>query len=208
MKKNYFYFFLIIIYLLFLSKDMIMGFFKPNIGNFIDKEAYYEMEYKDLSKLLDIPYDNYNVTYSKLINRDIYEFYDKVTILKGKKDDIRVGSLVVDQMGVVGLIKKCYDNYSEVTLLSSSNMALSVKVNNSYGILSGENGDIIVKNIKGEDEITIGTKVYTSGLTSIKGGILVGSVEEIKKDSLGLEYILKINPSSNLTNLSYVGVIS
>ena len=67
--------------------------------------------------------------------------------------------------------------------------------------------EIIVKNVKLDDEIKVGDFVTTSGLTSVPGEILVGKVSEIKTDTLGLEYILEVDAVAYLQDISYVAVL-
>ena len=61
--------------------------------------------------------------------------------------------------------------------------------------------------IKLENAIKEGDKVYTSGLTNITKDILIGTVSNITKDNLELEYIIEVTPAANFHNLNYVGVI-
>ena len=84
---------------------------------------------------------------------------------------------------------------------------MSVKINQSYGILTSVDNEIIVKNVKLDDEIKVGDFVTTSGLTSVPGEILVGKVSEIKTDTLGLEYILEVDAVAYLQDISYVAVL-
>jgi len=209
-KKNWFYLSLIIIYLIFLSKDFVFSLI--NNYNDIDniyksKELYYEKEYKSLMNQLKIEPNNYDVIYSKIIFRDIYEFYDKITILKGEVDNLKKGSVVINNDGLVGVINKTYQNYSEIQLLTNKDINISVKINESYGILTASNNNIYIKNIKLQDKINEGDKVYTSGLTKIPENILIGTVKSFQKDNLELEYIIEVTPSVNFHNLRYVGVI-
>lgn len=207
MKKNIFYISLIIIYLLFLAKDYFFKLFDNFTPDYYcERENFYQKEYENISKLLDIPSDNYEIIYSKVIFRNIYEFYNKVTIAKGE-NEITVGSAVVNNEGLIGIIDKSYKNYSEVQLLTNDNINLSVKINNSYGILTSKNNKIIIRNIKLESVIKEGDKVYTSGLTNITKDILIGTVSNITKDDLELEYIIEVTPAANFHNLNYVGVI-
>lgn len=210
LKKNWFYLSLIVIYLLFLSKDYLIKLTKNNIN--IDtitesREEYYETEYKKLTKLVNLKPNNYEIIYSKIILRDIYEFYDNVTILKGESYGIKEGNIIINNDGLIGVINKTFKNYSEVNLLTNKNINISVKINNSYGILSSNNNIIYVKNIKLQNEIKEGDKVYTSGLTNTPDNILIGTVKNVRKDNLELEYILEITPSVDFHNINYVGVI-
>ena len=148
------------------------------------------------------------VIYSKKISHDIYEFYDKIVISKGSNDNIKKGNIVINENGLIGIISKVNKNSSEVKLITNSDTSISVKINNSYGILKSKDNKLYVENIKLDKKINIGDKVYTSGLTSIPEGIIIGTVSKVNKDSLELEYILDINSSNNFNNIKYVGVIT
>jgi len=209
-KKYGFCIIILIIYILFLTKDSLLGLSNTsNLDKFLEssKASFYEKEYKDLAKTLKIDYSKYNIIYSKVITRDIYEFFDKITIMKGTKDNLKKGDLVVNELGLVGVIKDVKNNYSEVSLLTNNNINLSVKINNSYGIVSAKDNKIYVKNLKLKENIKKGDKVYTSGLTDTPGGILIGEIVDIKTDNLDLEYIGEIKAVTNFYDLKYVGVI-
>lgn len=211
MKKYGFYIVILVIYLLFLSKDFFIGLVPVNkVSDFYNnsKDMYYEREYKEISKLLKINNNKYDIEYSKVIMRDIYEFFDKVTILKGSEDGVQKGDLVINHEGLVGVVKRVYKTYSEVELLTNKDINLSVRINKSYGILSSKNNKLYVKNIKTDTEIKEGDKVYTSGLTKTPGSILIGEVKSREKDNLDLEYVIEVNPVTNFYNLNYVGVVT
>lgn len=212
LKKNWFIIVLLFFYLLFLCKDHLWGFL-DNTDQLTDflydtKLEYYKKEYEDMQKLLQIKNTDYNIIYSKIILRDIYQFYDEITIGKGTSDGVKEQDLVINELGVVGIIKKADQHSSVVSLLTNSGIELSVRINHSYGILSSEDHEIIVKNIKLDQEIKEGDQVYTSGLTSIPGDVLVGEVKEIRTDGLELEYVLDVASVVNMQNLSYVAVLS
>ncbi len=211
-KKNWFIFALLILYLLFLCKDHLFGFLDNSeyLTDFLydTKLEYYKKEYEDMQKLLQINNTDYNIVYSKIILRDIYQFYDEITIGKGISDGVKEQDLVVNELGAVGVIKEANQHSSIVSLLTNSSIELSVRINNSYGILCSKDHKIIVKNIKLDQEIKEGDQVYTSGLTNIPGDILVGSVKKIKTDGLELEYILDVSSVIDMNDLSYVAVIT
>ena len=210
-KKNAYIIILLVIYLLFLCKDHLLGFLDntDNLTSYIydEKLEYYKEEYEDMQKLLNIEVLDYQAIYSKVILRDIYAFYDEITIGKGSYDGVSKGDLVVNEKGVIGLVKSVNNHTSIVELLTNSNIELSVKINQSYGILTSVDNEIIVKNVKLDDEIKVGDFVTTSGLTSVPGEILVGKVSEIKTDTLGLEYILEVDAVAYLQDISYVAVL-
>ena len=203
LKNKVFYLTLLIIYILLLSKDSILGLIKekkPDLNNI--KEAYYEKEYQDLAKIVGISYEDYEIKYGKVILRNIYDFYNKIDINLGS-DKIKVGDIVLN-----GVVSKTYKNYSSVELLTNNEINISVKINDSYGILKSANNKIKVEDVKLNEQINIGDKIYTSGLTSIKPNILIGTVKNVLKGSLELEYEIEVEPSVNFYNINYIGVIA
>ena len=211
LKKNWFVIVVLVLYLLFLAKDHLFGFLDntQNLDSYLTdvKLLYYKNEYQEMKKLLDIDDQDYSFLYSKVLLRDIYYFYDEITIGKGSSDGIKVQDLVVNEEGVVGIVKEVKNHSSVVQLLTHSDTQLSVKINQSYGILTSVDHEIIVKNIKLDQDIQVGDLVYTSGLTSIPGDILVGSVKEIRTDGLELEYILDVESATYLQDIRYVAVL-
>lgn len=209
-RQHTFYICLIIIYILFLSKNILFSIPKKNIAPLLcnTKEHHYEEEYQNLSKMLNLNLPDYKISYSKIIFRNLYQFYEKITITKGTNDNLKEGSIVVDDKGLLGIINKCYPNYSEVSLITNSKTNFSVKINNSYGILSSSNNILYVKNIKLNNEIKENDIVYTSGLTNTPADVVIGRVKNINKDHLELEYIIEVEPLADFHNINYVGVIS
>ena len=207
MKNKGFYWALLIIYLLFISKDTILSIFNTSNKELYQNPTYYEEEYHKLSELVDLEYTQSKIIYTQVLLRDIYEFYDTITINKGTKNNVKVGDLIINSKGLIGLIKETHKNYSKVALLTNNKTNLSVKINNSYGILTSIDGQLVVKNLKLGNSLAVGDAIYTSGLTEVKEGILVGTVKEINTDNLELEYQIKVEAVSDFQDLKYLGVI-
>ena len=210
-RKNWFYISLIIIYLIFLTKDSFIGLInnKDNIANSkctLENNSIIE-DYEKLLNFMNLTENKQELIYSKVITREIYEFYDKITITKNENDNIKKGDIVISEYGLIGTISKVNKNSCEVSLITSNDTNISVKVGESYGILYSKDHKLKIKNMKIEGSIKEGDEVYTSGLTLVPEGIKIGKVKNIKKDELELEYILDIE-SISLHNLKYLGVIS
>ena len=210
-RKNWFYISLIIIYLIFLTKDSFIGLInnKDDIANSkctLENNSIIK-DYEKLLNFMNLTENKQELIYSKVITREIYEFYDKITITKNENDNIKKGDIVINEYGLIGTISKVNKNSCEVSLITSNDTNISVKVGESYGILYSKNHKLKIKNMKIEGSIKEGDEVYTSGLTLVPEGIKIGKVKNIKKDELELEYILDIE-SISLHNLKYLGVIS
>ena len=210
-RKNWFYISLIIIYLIFLTKDSFIGLInnKDDIANSkctLENNSIIK-DYEKLLNFMNLTENKQDLIYSKVITREIYEFYDKITITKNENDNIKKGDIVISEYGLIGTISKVNKNSCEVSLITSNDTNISVKVGESYGILYSKDHKLKIKNMKIEGSIKEGDEVYTSGLTLVPEGIKIGKVKNIKKDELELEYILDIE-SISLHNLKYLGVIS
>lgn len=211
LKKNWFYLAILVLYLLFLSKDYLIGMFDhtKDLGISVSKEEieYYKGEYENISKLFAINVLDYHTVYARVILHDIYAFHQEITVGKGLSDGVKLQDLVMNQDGVIGIVKTVNNHSSVVELLTNPNIELSVKIGSSYGILSCVDDQVMVKNIKLDQEIQVGDKVYTSGLTTIPGDILVGTVKEVHTDSLDLEYVINVDLGVNLHDITYVAIV-
>lgn len=165
-----------------------------NVFNRYNKLEKYDSVYSSL--------DNYII--AKLKYRDISSFEKYIILNKGRNDNVKENMIVLSTDGVLGIIDKVYSNTTRVKLLTNSDIKLSVKVNNSYGILKSLKGKIFIKNIVGNDDIKIGDKIYTSGLTGIISNYYIGEVKNIKQLDLGLEREVEVKLASDFSNIDYV----
>lgn len=153
-------------------------------------------KYKELSKFINGDIKNFNYVIGKVRYRDLYSFYEKIIV---NVSDVNVGEAVVNSEGLIGIISDVKDNNVSVRLLTSK-YNVSVSIGECYGNLSNGKVDMIEK----ECNVSVGDKIYTSGLNDIVKGIYVGEVSNIIEDELGL--ILDVKLIDN-RNLNYVGVI-
>ena len=198
---------------LFLSKDFLYNFFygqkEINLDYLKTNETnYYKNEYEKLSNSYEIDYIKENdYVYSKIISRDVYSFYNEMIIFHGKDRGLKKGDAVVSQDGLVGIIKDSNKNSSYVRLLYDSNLKISVKINDSYGILESKEQKLVVTNLTKEAIVNVGDIIYTSGLTSIMGEIPVAKVTKINLSKDQLELVVEAEELVNLKDINYVVVI-
>ena len=65
-----------------------------------------------------------------------------------------------------------------------------------------------VEGISNTKNVSIGNKVYTSGLGGIfPSGILIGEVSDITTDSYDLAKLIKVRPSVDFNDINYVSVL-
>ena len=214
MKKNKEY---IILLFLFLLGIFIFNINTFSLNDYQEKtlnslsNIYCENIKKDYEELLEanqfLITNNLNAILTKVKFRNIYNYKNSLTIYKGSGDNIVKGMLVLDENGLVGIIDKVYKNNSEVKLITNKDINISVKINNSYGILKLSGGKIIVTDLTLYDEINVDDEVYTSGIGNLLGNIFIGKVKNIDIDKNNIEKTLEISLGSNLNNLNYLYVV-
>lgn len=211
MKKKYKTIFIIILlFSLIVIKDIL---FSLQDVTPIIKEVYnlnVQNQLNDYQKLLNtnkLNNVNQNFIISRVSYRNINDFWHYVTIDKGSNFNVIEHNVVLNEEGLIGTISKVSKYSSQVMLITNPKINISVKIGNSYGILSAKNNKLYVKNITENANIKVGDKVYTSGLTKVPENIFVGIISKVEKDELGLEQILELDAAVKLHDINYVAVL-
>ena len=151
-----------------------------------------------------------NVTYFEKVNiwekgmgyvNQINENSVNVAIVK-QNAPIEVGDIVYDEKGFIGTVSLVDEHHSTVKLVTNKDTQLSVRINNSYGILQREHEDLVVTSITSKEQIQEGDIVYTSSFSVVGLEIPVGTVTEV--ESNGIEQKVKVKPTTDISNLNYV----
>lgn len=206
---------LLLFFIIFLFKESLYGLLiksnnliSINSNITVTKETYYEKEYNKLLYMFKIPIKSeYEYTFSKILYRDIYDYYEEMTILKGKNDNLEINAAVINDLGLVGVIKKVNKNSSVVNFLTNKNSQISVKVNNCYGILKYQNQKLIIDAINNYEDIEIGDEVSTSGIGNLPADIKIGKVNKVSFDNLGIKKRIVVEPYVDFDNITYVAII-
>lgn len=209
--KNSWIFLIFII--MFLFKENIYSWFKPKDYNFNylkeNELDYYKNEYLKLLEENNLKNDfESDYIFTKIIYRNTYDFYNKLIVYKGKDYNIKKDSAVVTDNSLVGVVSKVNKNSSEVILLYNDKFKLSVKINDTYGILESKNNELCINNIVSESNIKIGDIAYTSGLTNVRENIPVAYVESINISKDKLTKIVKVKEISNLKDMKYLIILN
>ena len=200
-------FFVIIDFLVLPKKNETYNLISNSIMDM--REQNLNKKEKELETAYELDdYLEYKLEYSKVLFKDIYRLKDKITIYKGKNNKIKKENLVVNNEGLVGIISKVNNNSSEVNLLYNENISLSVKINESYGILKSKDNNLIIEGIDNKANIEIGDLVTTSDISIYPEDIIVGKVSEITYDKYEIEQILTVLPVVDFNNINYVGVLT
>ena len=166
-------------------------------------------KYQEINKYLELNSETEETRiHSKLLFRDPFDFFGIITIEKGSLDGISQNAAVISTEGLLGKVISTSDHTSKVELLTNSEMTLSVKCKDTYGILeTNQKKELWIRNLTKETEVEIKTIITTSGLTEIPGNIVVGTVEEVQKDELGLIQSIKVKPAANFHDIQYVSIL-
>lgn len=166
-----------------------------------DKIDFLENEY---NKLVDFKVDNiYDYEITRLSLKSSY-LSNKFYIYGGKDTGIQEKDYIANNDGLVGIITKVYDNYSECKLLTSIN-DLTVSINDTYGTLFTYEDDLlIINNISNYSNIHINDDVYTSDLGDKKEKIFIGKVYKIIDDDISKKIYVKSNVNFNKLDYLYI----
>lgn len=211
---------------------IILSILLKNSFNLLLKKIYFIRENKiifkdDLTKnyikTLEEEISNYkninnitNCKSSNVIYRNPISWYDSITIDKGTDNNIKINDMVINETGFIGLISKVYKNTSEVKLLTNINKNSSITVgisndkNTIYGILSSYNklkNRFIVSEITSDIDDSYKNVMTTSFTNKLNDGIVIGKIEEIKKDENGLSNYIVVIPNIDFNNIKTVCII-
>ena len=185
-----------------------------NYNKLLNENEFYKNEIKELNKILDL---NNNLDYkyinSIVISRDVYNWFDDIIIDKGYNNKIEVNDTVINSDGLVGRVINTTNNTSTVELLTNFNNKISVIINSDkeyYGLLYNYNENentFILEGISSDALIEKGLPILTSGIGSLKKGVLIGYIDEIMSDSYDLSVIIKVKPYVNFNDINYISII-
>lgn len=200
------YLFLILFFLVLLKEPLI------NMINIdINKCNYdYEILLNEYNKLLNFSKIDviYKVDYinTYILNKNIYNYLNEITI-KGGNDLKLNNNPVIYNNTLVGIVSKVNKNTSIVKLLTNNNSKISVKINNEVGLLKYKNNELIVENISNYSTISIGDKIYTSGLGNIKENIYIGTVKNIKLNNKNIEKTIIVSYDIDIKDINYITIL-
>ena len=165
-------------------------------------------ENADLRKLLNLKSNFSNSSTAAEIRYKLPDPYSKrIVIDRGSRDQIKIGQPVISADGIVGQITQVFNNKSEVTLLSDSNLSIPVFLPRTRikAITKGK-GTTDGFELNYTDlsaNILIGDKIFTSGLDGLyPPGIIVGEVTSVLAATPGQFPVINAKPST-LTGIKH-----
>jgi rod shape-determining protein MreC len=148
---------------------------------------------------------------AEIILPNVRNGYSTITINKGLKNNIQIGSAVINNAGLVGQIINTSKKYSEVMPITSEDYAVPAIMDNNKEnvILYGNgNGGLEIPLFPASSSILINDNFVTSGAGGLyPKGINIGRVVEIKSTTSPKFNSIMITPLSQPTTFTQITVI-
>lgn len=151
----------------------------------------------------------------EIIAKDPSNWFYSFTIDKGSDDGIKVNDAVMSGYGLVGRIAEVGSGWAKVQTIVDVNCSVGAMMPRSgeYAIVDGdltmaEQGRCRMSALVKDTSLVLGDTVVTSGLGDVfPEGILIGTVSDIKSDSMGYSQYAIIDIAVDLKKIQEVMVI-
>lgn len=170
-------------------------------------------ENKRLQEILKIKEEkNLNLKVAKVNFRNPSNLYTRFYINLGKKDGVKKNMIVLSGETLIGKVGRVYENYSIVDMITSENFNVSALTESQMlGIIKGsdeEDGTLYFEANTFQNNIEIGEKIYTSGISEIyPKGLYIGKVSEIDEDNGELFRSIKVKNDIDVLNMMEVLIL-
>lgn len=191
------------------NKDNKIVYSDNLVNNYIDTLENDITEYKEITKLNDCVYSY--VTY-----RNPSIWYDEFMINKGKRE-VSKGNIVINNEGLVGVVKEVYNNSSLVSLITNSKsnnkITVGIKMEDKtiYGIISKFDkikNELVISELTEDINNYYDSDIITTSFTNtFKEGIVIGKVKRIARSENGLYNIAYATPNVKYNHIKYVCVL-
>jgi rod shape-determining protein MreC len=169
-------------------------------------------EVSEIRKLLSFPNENTPFALARVISGGFTKWEAEIVVDKGLQDGIRKNAPVIAEQGLVGKVSRVFLSSSVVQLLTSpySKVSAFIEPSRVQGIIQGKRGseDLILKYIPKEENVSVGDKVLTLGITKIfPKGLLIGRIIKVKRDRRELFLKIEVKPEVNFRKLDKVIIL-
>lgn len=136
----------------------------------------------------------------------------KVVVDRGTQHGVRLGSPVVDEVGVVGQVTRSHGAASEVTLLIDKDQAIPVQVARNglraVAFGTGVSGQLELRYMASNAEIEAGDRLVTSGLDGVyPPGLAVATVSRVERDAASSFARILCQPAAGIERGRYVLIL-
>lgn len=182
----------------------------------VDEIKSLKAQNEQLLALGKIKITGYRPVQALIVARPYDLWLESAVISAGSNDGVRLGNLVVNQSGVVGVISEVQNNYSRVQLITSPQLRLGAisEATAEEGVIRGLDWrTLILDYIPAGSKISLDEKVFSLGFESFPGGddnrprgVLIGTIVNRKVDKNGFLEIF-VEPAINPSKLGPVVVM-
>ncbi len=152
------------------------------------RQEHLELENQRLRALLDMKQAQ---PVASQIGEILYAARDpfarRVILDKGTQHDIRLGQVVIDELGVVGQVTRAFPMLAEVTLITDKEQAVPVQIvrNGLRAVLFGAGaGNLELRFLAANADVQDGDLLVTSGLDGVYlPGLPVATVRHVDRDT-------------------------
>ena len=176
-----------------------------------------EIKNSDLREALKIEekYNHFSKLYANIVLRDYSNWNETFVINKGKNDGVKERQTVISPDGLVGFVSQVTANTSVVTTILDPNTSVSIEIStvNALALAKGdfdlkENNQMKLTNLPISTELSVGEKVYTSGIgTMYEKGLVIGEIEEVVNSKNNVDRYAIIKPYVDFNSLDFVAII-
>jgi rod shape-determining protein MreC len=146
-----------------------------------------------------------------VITRNPDNWFEQVTVDRGKFDNVAPGSGVITNDGVVGQVISVSDRASVIRLLTDpgQKMGVVIKRIGQPGVLSGRHqGPAVIDFVPVGTAVDVGDEVISLG----NGGVFpsdhpVGVITGVRRDKNGTTLSIEVKPSANFYDLRQVLIV-
>lgn len=150
---------------------------------------------------------------AKVINNSTNKYNNSITINKGRKDGVVPDMGLICPEGIVGVVINASDHFSTALSVLNSRWSINAKLLNTnyFGSLRWEGNNPRIATlfeIPFHVKVNYGDTIITSGYSSIfPEGLMIGVVSEIEEVKGDNFQKLKVELSTNFSNLTYVNIV-
>lgn len=174
-------------------RALMMSFHKDSIDAVIDSsDAYYKV----------IP--------AEVINNNILGRNNMITLDKGARDGLSPSMGLIDDVGIVGIIKDVSERYATAYSILNTSLRISAKIsrNNHFGSLVWDASDIRYMNLRSipqHVEVRMGDTVSTTEYSSIfPADVPVGVIEEFELTPGRNDFTIRVKLLNDLSRIDVV----
>ncbi len=165
-------------------------------------------ENRELKKILNLASTkSSNFKVARIFSRSHQIFNQQIYINIGHNQNIKAGSLVTGNNGIIGRVLNVMNDISSVILLNDSRSKIPVIISNSRirAILAGNNSNILrLIYLPKDHNIKKGDLIYTSGDgDTLPPGHLAGMVTNVKGEDVEVKMIESVNSTDIVSIVEY-----